>query len=198
MPKHRLFIGYCDVANILTLLGVTLALGACYSALTHAMRPAITMFIASGLCDLFDGAAARRLKRSDGEKKFGIELDTAADVISFAAAPAVLVFARNDAVWYILASCVFFVLCGVTRLAWFNASIMPDVAIGYYIGLPVTYTSLILPISFLLASGPGDAVTLFILGLLFIANVKIPKPRGVWYVIFPIIANILIVIWWLL
>lgn len=194
--KEKLFLGYIDLANCVTILSVGLALSSCYFALTGALRTSVTLLILSGICDLFDGAIARKIKRTDIEKTFGAQLDTVADVVSFGVTPAVIVFSIAGAVWYTLAASVFYIICAVIRLAYFNTTAVFD-KLSHYNGLPVTYMALILPVVLLFKSGIAGVTALVVVGLLFILNIKIPKPRGVWYAFFPVIAAVLIALWWL-
>ena len=69
-------------------------------------------------------------------------------------------------------------------------------------GLPVTYIALILPLLFLARDGMAAAdfhlllgLALAVVGLLFVINVPVPKPRGMFYVILPLLAAGLIAHW---
>ncbi|MBQ1664106.1 MAG: CDP-alcohol phosphatidyltransferase family protein, partial [Clostridia bacterium] len=61
--KKSLFIGVWNLANFVTWLGIAAAVVAMYFALTGNPRIAMLVFIASGLCDLFDGRVARMFDR---------------------------------------------------------------------------------------------------------------------------------------
>ena len=150
----------------------------------------------AGICDLFDGVVARKIKRTNEEKSFGIQLDTVADVVSFCVTPTLIVYLQVEAGWYVPVVCAFYIICGVIRLAYFNTLAVPDIPIKYYQGLPVTYISLILPIVLLFRSNMATIITYSIVGLLFILKLKIPKPGGIWYIFFPLIAIALIALWW--
>lgn len=196
--KGKIFLGHGDIANYITLLGLILSLSSCFCALNGNIQLSVTFFIVSGICDLFDGAVARRIKRTDWEKEFGVQLDTVADVVSFGAAPVIIVFATAGKSWYALAAYAFYIVCAVIRLAHFNTSVNINTSITHYQGLPVTYIALILPIAMIFRSAPASVLTLFIVGILFILYIKIPKPQGIWYVIFPALAVALSVLWWIL
>ena len=156
-----------------------------------------TLLIASCICDIFDGAVARKIKRTDLEKKFGVQLDAIVDAISFGIAPTIIVFSTAGAAWYALLIYVFYVICAVIRLAYFNANAVPDTRISSYRGLPVTNIAWILPTVLLFNSALASIITLAAVGILFILNIKIPKPRMV-YVLSPIMAVVLIIVWWCL
>ena len=95
MKKNEpLFIGEYDKSVILTYMGAAFALLAVYAVIQSQLRLAMMAFIVSGICDLFDGVVARRMKRTESQKRFGIEIDSLCDMISFAALPAVLLMTQ--------------------------------------------------------------------------------------------------------
>lgn len=194
--KEKIFLGYINLANCITLFGLILSLSSCFYALNGNLKLSITFLIISGICDLFDGVVARKLKRSESEKEFGIQLDTIVDVVSFGVTPVVIVFSVAGAMWYALAVYIFYIVCAVVRLAYFNTSVDINTVVQHYRGLPVTYVALVLPFAMIFRSEPISIFSLLVVGILFIFNIKIPKPRGVWYVIFPILAVIMAVLWW--
>lgn len=80
---------------------------------------AALMIMFAGVFDTFDGTVARITKSSS---RFGMELDSLADVISFGVAPALLLYswgAHELGVWGLVGA-TFFMLCGTFRLARFN------------------------------------------------------------------------------
>ena len=192
----RPLIGYYNVANMVTLSGLLFALVSCYFALSGDLRFAVIFLVVAGVCDLFDGPIARKSKRTSAQKEFGIQLDTVVDVVSFCVTPVLIVYSHLGAHWHVLLICAFYLVCGVIRLAYFTAHATQEGPTDYYTGLPVAYASLLLPIVLLFQSTAVTLVTLGLMGLLFILAIKVYKPRGVWYVLFPLIAVALIAIWW--
>jgi CDP-diacylglycerol---serine O-phosphatidyltransferase len=96
------------------------------------------------VCDFLDGRVARwRHKQS----AMGQELDSLADVVSFGVAPAVLAFAMGMRGLWDAIVLVYFVACGISRLARYNvtASSMSDERgkVRYFEGTPIP-TSLLL------------------------------------------------------
>jgi CDP-diacylglycerol--serine O-phosphatidyltransferase len=196
--REKAILGYGNAANYLTVLGLVLSLSSCFFVLNENLKISIILFSFSGLCDLFDGVIARRAKRTDLEKEFGIQLDTVVDVVSFGITPVVIAYSSFDAEWYALVVYIFYVACAVIRLAYYNTSAISGLPMTHYRGVPVTYIALILPVVLLFHSSIITTAALAIVGTLFILNIKIPKPRGVWYVLFPIIAAVMAVLWWIL
>ncbi|HEY3251445.1 MAG TPA: CDP-diacylglycerol--serine O-phosphatidyltransferase, partial [Ignavibacteria bacterium] len=90
--------------------------------------------IYAGLFDVFDGIVARFTGTSS---KFGVELDSLADVISFGAAPSFLLyrayFQINDGFGIALASLV--MIFAALRLARFNAQLV-GFDKNYFSGVP--------------------------------------------------------------
>ncbi|MCL2045440.1 MAG: CDP-alcohol phosphatidyltransferase family protein [Oscillospiraceae bacterium] len=194
--KEKILIGYGNVANFITILGLFFSLACCFYAIRKNIPMSATLLIISGLCDMFDGFVAKKIKRTDVEKNYGIQLDSIVDVISFGIIPAILVFSITGASWYKLLVYVFYAICSVTRLAYFNTTATPDTPIQYYRGLPITSISLILPAVLLFHSIPVNLITLTLVGILYVLNIKVPKARGIWYVVFIVFAISLIFLWW--
>lgn len=190
-----MFIGKYNKSVILTYVGVAFAFSGIALAAEH-LAAAMICLVAAGICDLFDGAIARRCKRDETEKEFGVQIDSLADVIGFLALPAVLGLRLMEgigAVRYPLLLC--YILCGIIRLAWFNTSAAAEGMRTHYDGLPVTYSALIFPILWsvlgFIEGAPAAviwAIFYAVTAVMFILNVKIPKPRGIWYGIFGALA----------
>ena len=90
---------------------------------------------------------------------------------------------------------VLYAIAGIIRLAWFNIKTKEDITQRYYQGLPVTYIALILPIVYIIGFFIHKdlfsillLITYIIVTILFILNIKIPKPTGKWYIFFGILA----------
>lgn len=184
-------IGCYNKSVLLTYLGAATALLGVAFAWGGALRPAMLCLVLAGLCDLFDGVVARRCHRSELERAFGVQIDSLVDVVSFLALPAVLCLAVAGAGW--LPGAVVYVLCGVIRLAWFNLHADSEGPVDCYTGLPVTYAALVLPIGYVLLAALSLPGWLFgalfpALALLFVLPLRLPKPRGVWYILFPALA----------
>src|SRR5437764_9004299 len=86
---------------------------------TPGIRAAAWLIVLGGIFDALDDAMARLTKSSS---EFGVELDSLADVVSFGAAPAFLLYAGFFYKWetggVVLAALP--AICGSLRLARFN------------------------------------------------------------------------------
>lgn len=185
-------IGVYNKSVILTYVGIAFALFGIF-IINADFDMALICLICSGICDLFDGVVARKCKRTDMEKKFGAQIDSLADVISFLVFPSVILITagKSSLLSYFIA--VFYTLAGVIRLAWFNLTDAGDR--DFFIGVPVTYAALAIPVFYAIASQIEGidfyyvlAVVCAGLAFLFLLKVKIKKPRGIWYLIFPLLA----------
>ena len=184
------FIGVYNPANCVTFLGIAAAVvGICFA---DNPKIAMLMLLLSGICDLFDGRVARMFKRTEQEKRFGIQLDSFADTVSFVIFPAVFLLAQTRTAWTV-ALAIVYVFAGVTRLCWFD--ITTDGNTKYFQGVPVTYMGLFLPALYAVAaltkfSGVvwAAAALMLVMALLFVANIRVKKPGGVWYAIFTLLA----------
>ncbi len=191
-----MLIGKYNKSVILTYIGLLSSAIGIYFAFYEMLSYSMICLIISGICDLFDGKFARMCKRNDEEKEFGVQIDSLVDVISFLVLPCCIglkILINIPKVLNIVF--VFYMLAGIIRLAWFNMNSNKDEATKYYIGLPVTYSALIIPLVYAInliyanLSIPYIYFSIYlVIGLAFILNIKIVKPKGIWYIIFAILA----------
>ncbi len=122
MSTFRSFV----LADMITLSNAGFGMAAillCLSRVTDSRSPyfwAVFILLPLALvCDVFDGFVARRLNR---HSLLGADLDSLADIVSFGVAPAVLGFALGlQGIWDVLIL-IYFVNCGISRLARFNVT----------------------------------------------------------------------------
>lgn len=197
-------IGKWNKSVILTYIGLAFAVAGIFLASREGfINYAWCCLMAAGVCDLFDGAVARKVKRTDEEKKFGVELDSLVDVVSFIALPIALFMASGMTHLWDIAIFALFAICGVARLAYFN-TVTADVngPVKFYTGLPVTFSALIFPLLNLLKY-PLDRKSFVIvlpcsvavISLFQILRIKIPKPKGIMYIVFALLAIIMLVVY---
>ena len=174
------FIGVYNLANCVTMLGIAAAVVGISSA--NNPRSAMLMLILAGVCDMFDGRVARMFPRTEFEKRYGIQLDSFADTVSFVIFPAVFLIAQGRTVWTVLIA-ILYVFAGVTRLCWFD--ITTDGNTKFFSGFPVTCIALLLPMWYALFALAHTAVptlvvalSLLVMAVLFVANIRVKKPTG--------------------
>lgn len=191
-------IGFYNYTVILTYLSlVSAGVGMVFSS-KGEFKQALFCLLISGLCDMFDGTVARTRKRTEQEKKFGIQIDSLCDCVSFCIQPAALVYyvacygSSSTILAYIsLGVGIVFALCGVIRLAYFNVTEEERQETegnkhrtGYQ-GLPVTNSSLIIPMFYLtryFLTGTAFSIVLTaalaVTAFLYVYNFKMFKLHG--------------------
>lgn len=185
-----MIIGYYTKSVLLTYIGVTSAVCGMAFATTKNVKVALLCLSFSGLCDIFDGTVARRCKRTDDEKKFGIEIDSLSDTVSFGALPIVILFSMgyNKPHHIIIAS--LYMIAALSRLGYFNLTAMKSSApVKRYTGLPVTCVSMIFPLVWLICPKSLSAIVYpsacLICAILFVVKIPFTKPNAKAY---PLIA----------
>lgn len=191
-------IGYYGYWVYLTYLSVISAIVGIYFAISGNIFLSIVCLMISGVCDMFDGTVAKTKKRNNDEKKYGIQIDALADIVSFGVLPIAIGFAiysnilfENKDIFSIIINITIFssyVLAALIRLAYFNVQEMKlqdnNVSRQYYEGLPVTSVALIIPLVYcicIIFNVQLDIVfnkLYLIILLLFISKVRIPKIKG--------------------
>ena len=193
-------IGIYNYTVIITYLSVVSAGVGMYLASQGSIKAAVFFLMFSGLCDMLDGPVARTLKtRTERAKKFGIQIDSLCDCVSFGVQPAVLVYCiangeAESAQWLKLAALVvgiLLVLCGIIRLAFFNVDEEERQnregakARDAYRGLPITNSTLTIPLAFLsgfFAQGITFACIMvaaeLITAALYVIDFPFPKVHG--------------------
>ncbi len=122
--------------NLLTAGNLFLGFWAILLTFEQNYLAACWLIIAASICDALDGKLARIMKSSS---EFGLELDSLADVVSFGAAPGVLLYAVSFSKfgWPGLLLSALPLMFGVMRLARFNCSTTLGEKKAFYVGLPI-------------------------------------------------------------
>lgn len=203
-PRRFSMIRDFHLADLLTLANAACGTGVVFATLAFLDSKELRCFyLALALCplalffDAFDGHVARwRHKHSP----MGRELDSLADVISFGVAPAALAYAAGLRGGWDVLILLYFVACGVSRLARYNITALglADGAdkVPYFEGAPIpTSLALTTVLALLTVTGhigetvwPGAvdlgpfrlhwlSVLYFAHGCLMISKtIRIPKP----------------------
>ncbi|MGH7928692.1 MAG: CDP-alcohol phosphatidyltransferase family protein [Candidatus Binatia bacterium] len=99
------------------------------------------------LLDIADGRIARR---KNEHSLFGVELDSLADIVSFGVAPAVLAYGLGMRGGLDVPILLFFVACGISRLARYNITAAEISAAGdkvkYFEGTPIPSSLLLVAV----------------------------------------------------
>jgi len=113
------------IPSVLTLLALCAGMTAIRFAINGKFQYAVFAIIASGIFDGLDGRIARLLNATS---RFGAELDSLSDFISFGVAPAALLYLWTMAQWHSLgwAIVLFYAVCCALRLARFNTELAAE------------------------------------------------------------------------
>ncbi|MEJ6004985.1 CDP-diacylglycerol--serine O-phosphatidyltransferase [Paucibacter sp. AS339] len=202
-PKPFSMIREFHLADWFTLANAFAGMGALFAVMSFLQTGDVKhIYYACALIplafvfDVLDGSVARWRQQSS---VMGRELDSLADVISFGVAPAAIAYGCGMQGLYDRIVLVFFVACGVSRLARFNvtAEALSEGGdkVKYFEGTPIP-TSLVLVLALWAAAAQGalgeqlwfgklelagfylhPLVLLFaVSGSLMISRIRIPKP----------------------
>jgi CDP-diacylglycerol--serine O-phosphatidyltransferase len=183
--------GIYIIPNSITLCGMTLGFYSILSSLKGASTTgaeamghfayAAWAILFANICDALDGWVARL---TNSTSKFGLQLDSLSDMLTFGTAPAILIFCwgfpelrPHRLAW---AVSLFFVLCAALRLARFNVQ-MDTVESRSFTGMPTPSAATILTSGILVCIEEPLEYTwlpyvflglVFLLGLLMVSNVR--------------------------
>ena len=162
-PRHFSMVREFHLADFFTLGNAACGVGAILLAMLYMASGdrghfllAAALAPAAFICDVLDGRIARARHQHSA---LGRELDSLSDVISFGMAPAALAFAAGLQGGWDAAALVYFVCCGVSRLARYNVtaeSLAGDESgkVKYFEGTPIP-TSVVLTGLLALAASQG-------------------------------------------
>jgi CDP-diacylglycerol--serine O-phosphatidyltransferase len=114
------------LADFFTLANAACGVAAVFLAMMFVDQQSVTVFFAAAamapaafIFDVLDGRIARSRRTHSA---LGRELDSLSDVISFGVAPAALAFAAGLRAGWDWVALIYFVCCGVSRLARYNVT----------------------------------------------------------------------------
>lgn len=181
-------LGYYDYTVILTYCGMLFAFCGILSAIEYRFVDSLICLMLAGVCDLFDGTVAATKDRTDSEKRFGIQIDSLSDLLSFGVLPAIFVYVVGKGQRFVAVIAALYVLCALIRLAYFNVleedrQKETDEAREKYLGIPVTTIAIILPAMYIFYLYKickrmiYFPILLVIIAIGFLAPVEIKKPK---------------------
>jgi len=149
--RHLSLIRSLHAADFLTLMNAASGTAAVFCAMSYVGSPSRFMFLLAAMMsvaalvfDVLDGRVARWRHE---QSLLGRELDSLADIISFGVAPAALGFAAGMRSGWDWVALIYFVCCGVSRLARYNvtAEALSEgrEKVAYFEGTPIP-TSIVL------------------------------------------------------
>jgi CDP-diacylglycerol--serine O-phosphatidyltransferase len=184
------------IPNAITVGALCAGLSGVRFAIDGRFEMAVGAIVVAAILDGLDGRMARLL---NGTSKFGAELDSLSDFISFGVAPALIVYlwvlnAWGGVGWIIALA---YAVCCALRLARFNAALsdtnQPSWAGQFFTGVPAPAAAglALLPMMIHFEAGPGysdraivGAATLALVAFLMVSRLptfsgkKLHVPRG--------------------
>ena len=176
------------VPSAFTLGNLFFGVWAIVSAYNRNFIWAAWFVVFAGVLDLLDGRLARLSKTGS---RFGAELDSLVDAISFGVAPAMIMYFLEFAwagkfAWLL---CYFYVVAVVVRLARFNVMHDLQEKPGWFTGMPSPSAGMLLAVyypfsqtdwyqtslAYLNLQKQGLAVLMVLLSLLLVSTVKYPR-----------------------
>ncbi len=177
------------VPSAFTLGNLFFGVWAIVSALSGNHRWAGWFIVFAGILDMLDGRIARL---SNAGSRFGGELDSLVDVISFGVAPALLIYLQEFSTagrfsWLI---CYCYVVAAAVRLARYNVSHADAHRPSHWFtGLPSPAAGMTLAVSWVFSQtdwygrslalvnfeSQGIAMLMLLLAVLMVSNVKYPR-----------------------
>jgi CDP-diacylglycerol--serine O-phosphatidyltransferase len=148
------------IPNMLTVMALCAGLTSMLYALQGRWEPAVIAIVAAGVLDGLDGRIARLL---NGQSKFGAELDSLSDFISFGVAPALLLYQwqLSELKGFGWALTMAFAVCCALRLARFNTKLdntdLPAWTSRFFVGVPAPAGAglVLIPVMASFEVGPG-------------------------------------------
>jgi CDP-diacylglycerol--serine O-phosphatidyltransferase len=163
-PRHFSMVREFHLADFFTLGNAACGVGSILLAMLYLATGERSQFLISAslapaafIFDVLDGRIARARHQHSA---LGRELDSLSDVISFGVAPAALAFAAGMQGGWDAAALIYFVCCGVSRLARYNVTaeqLAGDESgkVKYFEGTPIP-TSVVLTGVLAWAAWQGD------------------------------------------
>ena len=172
------------IPNILTIMALSAGMSAIRFGLEDRWEPAALSILAAAILDALDGRIARILK---GSSKFGAELDSLSDFISFGVAPAIMLYlwAMQDAGRFGWMLALLFSVSMALRLARFNTMLedknQPSWTKNFFTGVPAPAAAGLVLLPMMLSFQFGDSffrdpatVSLFLVGVAALVVSSLP------------------------
>jgi CDP-diacylglycerol--serine O-phosphatidyltransferase len=143
--KHFSMIREFHLADFFTLGNAACGTASVFASMAFARDGAVVNYLVAAallpIALVFDALDGRIARFRQNHSSLGRELDSLADIISFGVAPAALAHAAGMTTWLDSAALVYFVVCGVSRLARYNVTAEELSAGGdkvrYFEGTPI-------------------------------------------------------------
>lgn len=180
-------IGCYNIWVLFSYVGLVCTNIATYFSIYKNHKMAILFLMFAGVVDMFDGKFAKKFKRNEKQKQFGIEIDSIIDTINFGVLPIIIYFNLEVTMWIDYIIMFLYVFAVTMRLAYFNTYLVDAKGTNkdyeLYIGLPVTSITLFLPIFYIFYLVFNNLIFMRIgfltATILFLARLKIKKYNSI-------------------
>ncbi len=185
--QHHIIAFALDIPNLCSLTGLFCSVLSIYFSLLHNFSAAVIGMLWAVFFDYCDGIIARRMKqRPEIFGRFGQQLDSMIDIVSFGVCPAVFLLNYGQFSFILLPVAFCILASNALRLSYFNLFGLTDD--GFYLGLSLDNNIFIFAFVFLFESLFSPLVFLIILSVLFmglaflnLAPIPTPKYQGKWF-----------------
>lgn len=141
------------LADLFTMANLCCGVLAIFSAYNAHFGIASLLMLLAIVMDTVDGKIAILMHQAN---KFGKQLDSLADLISFGVAPATLYHSLHEPGVGVVLILILFVVCGMLRLARYNVSEGEG-----FEGVPITVNGLLFPALYLLFIFKPDSIVIW-------------------------------------
>ena len=174
-----------DRANLVTLAGLLCGVSAIYFSALQEITAATIALLWALLCDWFDGPIARLTPdRTEVDRAFGAQLDSLADLVCAAVAPAAVLLSIGDFSPYFLPGAFILTLAGALRLAHFNLLDKGEAYYGLAIDTNIVVVTALLAFREPIGSAAFPLVLyagVLVVAFLNVAPFRMPKPTRASY-----------------
>ena len=193
-------IGCYNIWVLFSYVGLLFASIATYFSIYKSHKIAILFLMLAGVIDIFDGKIAKKFKRNEKQKQFGIEIDSIIDTISFGVLPIIIYFNLEITIWFDYIIMFLYVFAVTMRLAYFNTYLVNEKGTNknyeLYIGFPVTSITLFLPLFYTFYLVLNNAMLIrigFLISIiLFLMKLKIKRYKSMVFNVSLIIIGLII------
>lgn len=162
-----------NLPDIITYLNLIFGLISIHFSIKSEFFLSSIMIIIAIIMDYLDGKIAKSLHE---KTRFGKEIDSLTDLVSFGIAPGIFGYFYSSLIGgphlFLLISISFSILCGLIRLARYNVM---SYSKGF-IGMPITMNGLIILLAYFIKTNNAILPFVYIIsGLLMISPIKIKR-----------------------
>jgi len=191
-------LSHFNVPNVITTAGLVFGIAAAYYLVAYNFRAAMVCLFFAGVCDLVDGFFATKLNQ---QSRFGQAIDSLVDFFICVIMPVWIVHAFMGDNWPVRIALIFYCICGLWRLAYYNI----NEADKTFTGLPVPGAMMLVVMAtwaIVYADFPQLTLTItfFVTGILMLSYFRLQK-YGKWQVIMGCVGLaffIMVLIMWLM